>query len=658
MDARWRSLYVREAIRLASRSSFSASQIASFAIDASLGEPHGSPGRHVGYHLVGEGLPALERSIAYSATLREHVCRLITKRPMPAYLSLVAGLLFIVMLPAIVFSPATSPAAFLAYMALLLISASELAVSTAGLTLRSLLLPAPLPRMTFASGIPKSCTTVFVVPGMLSDVDSVAKLAADLEHHYLLHRSPNVHFGLLTDFLDSAHETLPEDERLLNQAKTLISDLRHRYAERAGSRILLLHRRRQWNPKQSTWMGWERKRGKLEEFTRLLAGDRETSFSDVVGSLDELSDVRFVITIDEDCVVPADCVRSMIEAAAHPLNRPAVDSASRRVSKGYGVLQPAMKATLASAGASHFGLLFTRYNSMHPDSPNGWEINNDLFGCGRYVGKGIFDVKSFLEVVSNRIPENRLLSHDLFEGCLLRAAALPDVEIHEDFPRRFSSFQMRQHRWIRGDWQVLPWLIPGWKVPGWKFADISAAGRLILLETVRGSLAMPAALGMFIISAVTSEPFGRYCFWTAVVALAAPVAVDYLKGRMPAREHGVQGRGRATTPLRVYVAYLGVKIILLPESARMSVDAIVRTLVRLVTKHQLLEWRTARQVEQQMDESPVGSALQGMWFNVTLGSAGLLFLFTSRQTLFWLALPILVSWIAGPLAARMLGRDR
>ena len=304
------------------------------------------------------------------------------------------------------------------------------------------------------------------MPALLTHADQVRELVANLERCYLTHRETNLHFALLIDLADADHEHLAEDDHLLELAQRLITGVRQRHGSAQWSELLLLWRPRRWNPSQSKWMGWERKRGKLEEFTRLLRDGLHSDVVQLVGDLKGLGHVRFVITVDEDTHIPPRVARNLVATLAHPLNRPVFDPERRRVTHGHGVIQPLMRATPASADASLFARLSTLANGMHPSAPWTSDLDQDLFGEGKYFGKAIYDVDAFLCAVAGRVPENHLLSHDLFEGALLRAATASDLELHEEFPRAYRAFARRLHRWTRGDWQLIPWLAPWAGVAG------------------------------------------------------------------------------------------------------------------------------------------------------------------------------------------------
>jgi cyclic beta-1,2-glucan synthetase len=309
--------------------------------------------------------------------------------------------------------------------------------------------------------------TMIVMPTMLTSEAVVHRLIEKLEVHYLANQDPQFYFALLTDFADSPTEKTPNDSSLLSAALDGVEKLNERYATGSRkdahptSRFLLFHRRRLWNESEDKWIGWERKRGKLEEFNRLLRGARDTSF--VVANADAglLAGVRYVITLDSDTQLPRDAARKLVATIRHPLNRAQLDPDTRRVVRGYGVLQPRISVTLESSAGSRFARIFSGNTGVDPYSTAASDVYQDFFAEGSFTGKGLYDVDAFQTALEGRVPDNALLSHDLFEGLYARAALVSDIELLDDYPAHYDTYAKRQHRWTRGDWQIARWMLPG-----------------------------------------------------------------------------------------------------------------------------------------------------------------------------------------------------
>ena len=339
------------------------------------------------------------------------------------------------------------------------VPASELTIQTLQRVISYLIPPRRLPRIELTA-VPRTARTMVIVPTLLDSVERVADLIDHLEVQALGNLDPLIHFALLTDFLDAPTETLPHDREILDAACDGIRALNAKHAEGGANRFFLFHRFRQWNPREGLWMGWERKRGKIEEFNRLLRGATDTSFAVSVGDLAILPDVKFCITLDSDTRLPRGVARELIGIITHPLNRAEFNPAAGRVTQGYGILQPRVSVTFMSAAGSLFAQLYSGHTGVDPYTTAVSDTYQDLFGEGIFTGKGLYDVDAFMAALEDSVPENALLSHDLFEGLHARVALVSDVELVDEYPSSVLSHARRQHRWIRGDWQILLWLFP------------------------------------------------------------------------------------------------------------------------------------------------------------------------------------------------------
>ncbi|MNV51145.1 hypothetical protein D3C71_1431840 [compost metagenome] len=314
---------------------------------------------------------------------------------------------------------------------------------------------------------------------------------------------------MLTDFLDADQESQPTDAALLERAAQLIAQLNQRYAPEhingeGGDLFFLLHRPRQWNPGEQRWMGHERKRGKLAALNRLLREGSAEDFMQVTGRVGALAGVRYVITLDTDTQLPRDAAREFVGTLAHPLNRAHFDTRLRRVVRGYGILQPSVGTSLGGRRSSRYSRMFGSEPGIDPYTRTVSDVYQDLFGEGSFVGKGIYDVEAFELALANRFPDNRILSHDLLEGCYARAGLISDVRLFEDYPTRYAANVKRRYRWIRGDWQLLPWLLP-W-VPrsngGHERNPLSWLSRGKLLDNLRRSLVPVAMTALLVLGRV------------------------------------------------------------------------------------------------------------------------------------------------------------
>ena len=299
----------------------------------------------------------------------------------------------------------------------------------------------PLPALELRRGVPRICARSIAVPTLLTTAEAIEEQIERLEVHHLASPEGELHFALLSDWLDAATQHVDGDEALLETAMAGIARLNRRYGPApGGDRFLLLHRKRLWNASEARWIGWERKRGKLHELNRLLRGAIDTSFLGIGGQAPEVpAGVRYVITLDADTRLPRDTVHRLIGKMAHPLNRPQFDAAAGRVVAGYAVLQPRVTPSLpVGREGSLFQRVFSSMNGIDPYAAAASDVYQDLFGEGSYAGKGIYEVDAFEAALADRVPDSTLLSHDLFEGIFARAGLASDIEVVEEFPARYD----------------------------------------------------------------------------------------------------------------------------------------------------------------------------------------------------------------------------
>ena len=266
------------------------------------------------------------------------------------------------------------------------IPASEVTIQILQRILSYLVPPRRLPRFDYDM-IPRDARTMVIVPTILDSVERVRELAEHLEVQAAGNLDPHIHFALLSDFRDATSETMPQDEEILDAARDAITALNARYPGEAG-RFFLFHRTRQWNEQEQLWMGWERKRGKIEEFNRMLRGATDTSFAVQIGDLDVLPRVKYCITLDSDTRLPRDAARQLIGIITHPLNRPAYDPKVGRVTEGYGILQPRVSVTYTSAAGSLFARLYAGHTGVDPYTTAVSDTYQDLFAEGHLHRQG------------------------------------------------------------------------------------------------------------------------------------------------------------------------------------------------------------------------------------------------------------------------------
>ncbi|MBS1108832.1 MAG: glycosyltransferase 36, partial [Anaeromyxobacteraceae bacterium] len=636
------------------------------AREAAEVEGQGARAAHVGHHLIGKGRRNLEDDVAWRPGILKGLRRMAFARAPFLYLAAIALVTAGLVAAGVSYARVEggSRRALVAAALLLLLPASELAIAFVQRLAARVAPPRRLPRFDFEGGIPEDARTLVVIPTLLGSVAGVEDLLEHVEVLALGNLDPRIHFAILGDFTDAAEPEMPEDAAILAAAREGIEGLNARLADGRGDRFFLLHRTRQWNPGEGVWMGWERKRGKLEELNRLLRGATDTSFSVQVGELPVLPGVRYCITLDTDTRLPRDAARKLVGIIAHPLNRPRFDAAVGRVTEGYGILQPRVSVATSSAAGSRFARLFAGQTTVDPYTTAVSDTYQDLFGEGTFTGKGLYEVDAFAAALAGRVPDNALLSHDLFEGLHARTALVTDVEVVDDYPSSVLTHARRQHRWARGDWQILAWLLPF--VPsreGFRRNRLPMISRWKILDNLRRSLLAPATVAL-LLAAWTFLP-GSPALWTAAVvaATAFPLfplvleAVTGPKAQQPWRAFLLGLREDAGGGL----ARVLLQLAFLANQAYEMVHAVLVTLIRLVfTRRGLLEWETAAASAARGAGRSGGSGsrpfLAEMAASPVIAVAGLLLVAALRPAALWVAAPILALWGAAPFIAHALSR--
>ena len=534
MDNPTRDQYRQSVEDLARRSHHDERDVARRALTLARRAAGETRSSHVGFWLIAEGRQRLEHSLRYRTGWGERGQRGLRKYATGVYLGglflLTAGF---VLIPGLYLAWAGSTfPTWAAALALFSLPASMLAVTLLHWTISRLLPPTVLPKLDFKNGIPDAYKTAIVIPSLLGGTEDAEGLLRQIERHRLSNPDPNLEFVLLTGFPEADVSRRPEDATALDRAVRGIAELNRQHDPNHSGRFHLLHRERRFNSVEGRWMGWERKRGKLDEFNRLLLREEVQSYETREGDASRFDGIRYVITLDSDTDLPQGAAARLIGTLAHPLNRAETDPASGRVVNGYTVIQPRVETSPEGGNRSLFSRIYCGDTAIDIYSRAVSDVYQDLFGTGIYIGKAIYDLAAFSQSLAGRVPENALASHDLFEGVHGRAALATDIVLYEDYPPSYLAFAQRLHRWIRGDWQLIPWLrksVPSAKLdylPN-RFAWID---RWKIIDNLRRSL-LPPALFLLIISGWTWLP-GNPLVWTlfAILAPAGHLFIDFASG--------------------------------------------------------------------------------------------------------------------------------
>lgn len=615
---------------------------------------------HVGFYLIDKGTKQLEKSLGIKLSLWQKMSWYGRKHILKVYLGSILLLTSIVTLSFIyILTKLNINTALLSIMTILLfIGISQPAINLINFLAMFWIKPKLLPRMDFAYGIPATEHTVVVVPSMLSNIEMVKLSIKELEVRFLANQDQHLQFVLLTDFNDATSEHLPEDQALLDLAKKGILALNAQYAK-IDDIFFHFHRAREWNKVQHLWMGKERKRGKLTDFTSYLCGKKVTLFTQIVGNTRALANVKYVITLDYDTKLPRDTARELVATMAHPLNWPILDPHKNYVVSGYGILQPRMAEIIPGRPTRLIRFCGGEFG-IDPYTRAVSNIYQDLFHEGSFMGKGIYNVNLYDEVLTDRFPNNRILSHDLLEGCYLRSGFANNVILYENVPSSYLSDVQRRIRWIRGDWQLLGWLLPWVRGQNHQIVNnpISRLAKFKLIDNLRRSL-VSISLLVFLGLSLTILPtqlflfgifIGMIFFSTLLKIMFDVINKIKLKFKQQRFTQFWSLIGRET-------GQLIFSITCLPYEAWYSLSAIGITLWRLfISKKNLLEWVPSSQVEQCSNNSLL-TWIKVMWAGPSIGLFILAIIFLTKQwQLLYVYLPLICLWFFSPLIAYWLSK--
>ena len=488
---------------------------------------------------------------------------------------------------------------------LMLFPASEAMVAVVNRLISESVRPRRLPRLALAGGIPAEHRVLVVVPALLTSDGAARALAHRLQLHHLANPQQHAQFALLTDFADAATQHLDGDAALLAAAVRHVDALNAKQpapAAGAAPRFIVLHRERLFSQTEQRWIGWERKRGKLEQLIAVLAGDADaTPFIDLGDASRIAPGAKYIVTLDSDTELPPGRLRDLVGIAAHPHNQPVLSDDQRRVVSGYGILQPRVVTPLPAPGdATPYHWLFAGQCGIDPYSAATSEVYQDLFRAGTFTGKGLLNVAAMHAVLASRLPEGQVLSHDLLEGAMARCAAVTDITVIEDAPFHADVAAARVHRWTRGDWQLLPLLLRAGRL------GIGAIDRWKMVDNLRRSLVAPASLALLLLALASDALSPWAALGLVFAALAAGPLMGAVAGFAPSRDDIARRHFYREAVVDALRALTGASWLMaqLLQQALLQGDAVARALWRsFVSRRRLLQWTTAAAAQA---SAPVG----------------------------------------------------
>lgn len=671
MDFKTRDTYRKKVEKLSSHSNFTEDEVAEKILQ--LAESRSEEGAetmakeaHVGYYLLDRGYEDIINELQYSAPWLERFQRFMERHKSGYFLFILTHLVtFLAIISA--FSNYLGSSIWLTAVALVLafMPALELSVVSTNRILALFIPPRILPKMDLVGEIPDQHRTIVVVPTLLSSVEDARQQIEALEIRALANPGRCLQFVLLSDYTDAPNEFMPNDEEILNAALERIEELNHRHHCKYGGKFHLLHRNRKWNPVQNSWMGWERKRGKLEELNQLLVNpEAKTDFfplqKEFIDGLKHVP-VRYVITLDADTKLPPDSAKDLVRTAAHPLNRAEMNKERNLVEHGYGIFQPRISIPPKSANATWFSKIFSGNVGIDPYTTAVSDIYQDLFGEGVYTGKGLYDVKVFHTILDERFPENTVLSHDLLESTYLRAALVTDIELFDDYPSTYLSYSRRNHRWIRGDWQIAQWLfshVPG-KEEGKDINPINSISKWKIFDNLRRSL-NPFFILIFLLADWLFLPGSPVIGTIAALGIIAfPIYSSFSVQifTRPARVAWKLYFEKVKADIKINTIQAVTTLMFLPHQAYVAIDAIMRTLWRMsFSDSLLLEWVSASQTEKQSNAG-IFKYYRKMWANTFWSILCVFLAAVLEPQVLYLIVPFALLWISSPFLAWWISRE-
>lgn len=619
---------------------------------------------HVGWYIVGKGLKTLEDRQKGEKTFYEKLKQKIAGSLGIVYMSFIAVVTLLIVCLASLYAGSRTdhiPWFLVAVAALtVLIPASDLAITIANWFICKVRKPAFFPRLELKEDIPEQFCTMVVIPALLSDEKRVEQLIENMESHYLANREKNLYFALLGMFSDAKGPSKDNDTAILHAASYGIKNLNAKYAKDGKDLFYFYNRLRKYNEKDNKWTGWERKRGTLMEFNEMLLGSQETSFIFYSNRKLPAEKIKYVITLDADTILPFGMAKKMIGAMAHPLNAPVIDPKKGIVTDGYGIMQPRISFDIESANRSIFSRIYTGQEGIDPYACAISDVYQDLFGEGIFTGKGIYELETFQSVLGDAIPDNAVLSHDLLEGSYVRAGLVTDLELVDSYPTKYNSYMARHHRWIRGDWQLIPWLRPRVRNRSGSLIKnpLSSISIWKITDNLRRSLFMPSVLLLLLLGFSILPGNGNVWAGFAVLSIGMPLIlnfVDQLRKRV--KYDKIKRYMPGFFGLKSAVFQFLLSVIFLPYQAVRIMDAVLVTLYRVcISKKNLLEWITSADVERFQS-----GTLQSYWRS--MGSSLIFGILVAAAAMFWkpesviFSLIFLIIWSASPYIAFIISRD-
>lgn len=521
-----------------------------------------------------------------------------------------------------------------------------------------------IPKLDFRNGIPEQNATFVVIPTIIKNGKRVEELMHKLEVYYIANKSDNIYFALLGDCSTSSNEEEGFDEEVINTGKKIVDILNKKYPDEKFTKFNFIYRKRMWNEGEEAYLGWERKRGLLNQFNEYILGNISNPFkTNTITNVASMPPIKYIITLDADTDLVLNSAKELIGAMAHILNKPELNKSEDLVIAGHALIQPRIGIDLMSSIKSLYTKIYAGAGGVDVYANAISDIYQDNFEEGIFTGKGIYDLKIFSKILNNEIPENTILSHDLLEGSYLRCGLATDIMLMDGYPVGYNSSKSRLHRWIRGDWQIIIWLKDKIKNKRGEIKNnpLNILSKYKIFDNLVRSLLEVSSV-LTIIYMCILDCFYKIKIWpiitTVLIAVLTPTVIDVINKIVFKREGEKRQKTFNKTLSGINASLLRGLFTLatLPDKAYMSANAICKTLYRLkVSKKHMLEWVTAEEAEK-MAKKDIKSYYINMAPNIILGILGVLYIFINAKnpfsvlifviSLLWLIAPAIMCYIS------------
>jgi cyclic beta-1,2-glucan synthetase len=521
-----------------------------------------------------------------------------------------------------------------------------------------------IPKLDFRNGIPEQNATFVVIPTIIKNGKRVEELMHKLEVYYIANKSDNIYFALLGDCSTSSNEEEGFDEEVINTGKKMVDILNKKYPDEKFTKFNFIYRKRMWNEGEEAYLGWERKRGLLNQFNEYILGNISNPFkTNTITNVANMPPIKYIITLDADTDLVLNSAKELTGAMAHILNKPELNKSEDLVIAGHALIQPRIGIDLMSSIKSLYTKIYAGAGGVDVYANAISDIYQDNFEEGIFTGKGIYDLKIFSKILNNEIPENTILSHDLLEGSYLRCGLATDIMLMDGYPVGYNSSKSRLHRWIRGDWQIIIWLKDKIKNKRGEIKNnpLNILSKYKIFDNLVRSLLEVSSV-LTIIYMCILDYFYKIKIWpiitTVLIAVLTPTVIDVINKIVFKREGEKRQKTFNKTLSGINASLLRGLFTLatLPDKAYMSANAICKTLYRLkVSKKHMLEWVTAEEAEK-MAKKDIKSYYINMAPNIILGILGILYIFINAKnpfsalifviSLLWLIAPAIMCYIS------------